>query len=254
MKHIVIIALLSALGGAANAATSGGDPAEAKEILAKADEYRNFRGKSFSFDLTLISHEAGEADKSFKLRAEILNSHTSLVVYADPPSEQGKALLMDGKNLWFSTPSNSKPIRITPQQRLLGEASNGDVASTDFSGDYEPVVAGRETVDGQPAIRLKLTAKPDSLAAYSTLELWVREKDSAPVKADFYGPSGKLLKTAYYRKFEALPAADGKLQLTELEIVNALNSAKRTVMRYGHFNVGELPATHFTTSYLSKLR
>ena len=128
------------------------DTPSAVELLQKADEYRNFKGKSFAFDLKLTSIEPGEAEKTFLLKAEILNAHTSLIIYADPVSERGKALLMDKSNLWFHSPLSSKPIRITPQQRLLGEASNGDVASTDFSGDYDPTYLKHETVDGIPAM------------------------------------------------------------------------------------------------------
>jgi hypothetical protein len=109
-------------------------------------------------------------------------------------------------------------------------------------------------VDGAPAVKLELSAKPGSLAAYGKVLLWLRVADAAPVKADFFGPSGKLLKTAHYRKYENLPGLGGKRQLTELEIVNALNPAKRTVMRYAGFKVGELPDSMFTTAYLSKLR
>ena len=255
-RHLIAALLACSLSTAlhAEAPAAAPDNAEAQALLARADEFRNFRGKAFSFDLTLVSHEEGEASKSFKLNARILNPHTSLVVYADPPSEQGKALLMDGNNLWFSTPTNSKPLRITPQQRLLGEASNGDVASTDFSGDYSPAVVARESLDGVNAVKLELIARPNNLAAYGRVLLWVRASDSAPVKAEFFGPSGKLLKTAYYRKYETLAGLGGKRQLTELEIVNALNPGKRTVMQYAGFKLGELPETMFTTAYLTRLR
>jgi hypothetical protein len=261
-KHLITALLATSLSTALLAETPNTivtktvatSDSEAQALLTKADEFRNFRGKAFSFDLTLVSHEEGLASKSFKLDARILNPHTSLVVYADPPSERGKALLMDGNNLWFSTPTNSKPLRITPQQRLLGEASNGDVASTDFSGDYTPSVVARESLDGADTVKLELMAKAGSLAAYGKVMLWVRSNDAAPVKAEFIGPSGKLLKTAYYRKYETLASLGGKRQLTELEIVNALDPGKRTVMQYAGFKLGEMPESMFTTAYLSKLR
>jgi len=246
--------MLHAAPAANDSGPADGD-AEAQALLVKADEYRNFRGKAFSFDLTLINREEGEGERSFKLNARILDAHTSLVVYEQPSSEQGKALLMDGSNLWFSTPSNSKPIRITPQQRLLGEVSNGDVASTDFSGDYSATIAAREPVEGQPAVKLELLPRAGGMAAYGKLHLWVAAGSAQPIQADFYGPSGKLLKTAHYRKYEQLPARlGGKRQLVELEIVNAVNTGKRTVMRYADFKLGELTPAMFTTAYLAKLR
>jgi hypothetical protein len=228
---------------------------EAQALLVKADEYRNFRGKPFSLTLTLVNRDEGEDERTFRLQARIQDSHTSLVIYEQPSSEQGKALLMDGNNLWFSTPSNSKPIRITPQQRLMGEVSNGDVASTDFSGDYTASIAAREQAEGQAAVKLELLPRAGGSAAYGKLHLWVAQQGAAPLKADFFGPSGKLLKTAFYRRYEQLPASlGGKRQLVELEIVNALNPGKRTVMRYADFKLGGLNPSMFTTAYLAKLR
>lgn len=236
-------------------AASAMDKIDPQEILKKADEYRNFRGKSFAFDLTLQSIEPGETAKTFQMRAEILNSHTSLIVYTGPASERGKALLMEGTNLWFQSPTNSKPIRITPQQRLLGEASNGDVASTDFSGDYVPaILSAQEVVEGVLSYKLELTAKPDSLAAYKKIHFWVNEKNFAPIKADFFAASGKMLKTAYYKSFEKITAAANKPQLVELEIVNAVSAEKRTTMRYSNFSVTEFPASRFTPAYLQRVR
>lgn len=227
---------------------------EADDILAKADGYRNFKGRPFSFDLQLINKETGEADKSFALRVEVQNSHRSLVVYTEPAAERGKALLMDGNNLWFSSPGTSRPLRITPQQRLIGEASNGDVANTDFSGDYTPSLLGSEVIDDVPCQKLELIVKPGALAAYAKLVLWVKESDQQPVKAEFFGPSGKLLKTAYYRQYAPVAQAGGAPQLVELEIVNALNAGKRTVMKYANFSLGEIPDSHFNTAYLARLR
>jgi outer membrane lipoprotein-sorting protein len=252
-RHALLFAaavtLVTPLHAAAQAAA-----ADAKTTLERADEYRNFRGKTFSFDLTLVSRDAGEEDRTYKLRAEIFNRHTSLVTYAEPVAERGKALLMDGANLWFSAPSNSKPIRITPQQRLLGEASNGDVASTDYSGDYDAVILGQENVNGTPATKLELTARPNSLAAYGKLHLYVKTSDAQPLKADFFAPSGKLLKSAVYTKYETLPNLGGKRQLTEIEITNAVNPSKKTVMRFDNFKVEALPQSRFTTTHLSRIR
>jgi outer membrane lipoprotein-sorting protein len=245
----IIPALLCALLSVSALATQDAD-----DILAKADGYRNFKGKPFSFDLQLINKEEGETDKSFALRAEVQNSHRSLVVYAEPAADRGKALLMDANNLWFSSPGTSRPLRITPQQRLIGEASNGDVASTDLTGDYAPSLQGSETIDGVPCRKLELVAKPDTLAAYAKLTLWVKESNSQPVKADFFGPSGKLLKTAYYRRYASVPQAGGAQQLVELEIVNAINSGKRTVMKYANFALGDVPDSHFSPAYLARLR
>jgi len=211
------------------------DDKNAAELLRKADEYRNFQGQSFSFDLILISYQPSRKPNKFELRAEIKDSHTSLITYTSPVSEKGKALLMNGRNLWFYTPSSRKSLRITPQQRLLGEASNGDVASTDFSGDYDASFAGEETIDGIAYHLLDLTAKKDSMAVYHQLRLWISKVDHAPFKAHFFTLSGKHIKTANYKSYDYLDSKSDKPQLTEIEIVSIINKGRRTVMKYSNF-------------------
>ena len=226
---------------------------DATTVLEKVDAYRNFKGQSFAFDLTLISQSPNKDDSSFGMKALIHDSHTSLITYETPVKEKGKALLMNGRNLWFFTPKNRKPIKITPQQRLLGEASNGDVASTDFSKDYVPTILKEEDIEGQSYTVLELNASEDSLAAYKKLHLWVSSDSYKPFKAMFFAPSGKHLKTAFYEKYETLPYLNNKLQLTEIRIVNAVQEGKSTIMRYENFQITETQAADFKPGKIKQL-
>lgn len=224
----------------------------AETLLEKVDQYRNFRDTAFSFDLLLISEEKGKTAKEFVLHAKILDSHTSLVAYRQPVREQGKALLMNGHNLWFFSSMAKKPIRITPQQRLLGEASNGDVASTDFSGDYLPEYDRQaQAKDGE--IVLQLDAKEGALAAYAKIRLWVAKESAQPIKAEFYTESGKHLKTAFYTTFSPLEMFANKVQLTELEIHNALHEGNITRMRYSNFKLEDLQENQFRPDQVRRL-
>lgn len=246
-------ALLALLFAAALPATAPAAP-DAVALLERADGYRNFRGKPFAFDLGLTSIEPGESERSFRLRAEILDPHTSLVSYIGPATERGKALLWRDADRLAARRRVEPQIAAVHQQRLLGEASNGDVASTDFSGDYTPVWLASESVDGVACQKLELTAKPGTLATYQKLHLWLRSDDARPVKADFFAPSGKLLKTAYYRRYEPVAAAGGKPQLTEIEIVSAAGEDKRTLMRYENFSLAPLAPERFSLGNLGKSR
>ncbi len=242
---VLVLSLQSAIGLAAQV--------DAMQVLEKVDAYRNFKGQSFAFDLTLISQAPNKDDASFGMKALIHDSHTSLITYETPAKEKGKALLMNGRNLWFFTPKNRKPIKITPQQRLLGEASNGDVASTDFSKDYVPTILNNEAIDGNSYTVLELVAGEDSLAAYKKLHLWVSSDTYKPYKAMFFAPSGKHLKTAYYEKYETLPYLNNKLQLTEIRIVNAVQEGKSTIMRYENFQITETHASDFKPGKIKQL-
>jgi len=224
-------------------------PLGAVELLKKVDSYRNFKDQGFSFDLQLTSKSKRnnkEKVNEFVMHAKVLSSKVSLISYLEPRKEKGKAILMNGRNLWFITKTSRKPIRITPQQRLVGEASNGDVASTDFSGDYDPTIEKWETLEGTRYAVLRLTAKEDSIAAYKSVLLWVGvDNDYKPKQAEFYSGTGKHLKTAYYKRFEPLANFDNKMQMVEIEIVNALRTHKRTTMKYSNFKLEQLNLAQF---------
>lgn len=244
---LVLVTALFALSAKAQTADL-----TAEQLLEKVDQYRNFKDTAFSFDLELTSEEKSKTPKQFLLHAKVLNSHTSLVAYRQPVREQGKALLMNGRNLWFFSSMAQKPIRITPQQRLLGEASNGDVASTDFSGDYAPSFYENAVAEQNQKV-IQLNAKPESLAAYNRIHLWVDATSAQPVKAEFYTESGKHLKTAYYTGFLKLEAMGNKIQLSEIEIRNALREGDVTRMRYSNFQLEDLQENQFRPEQVRRL-
>ena len=47
---------------------------------------------------------------------------------------------MLGDDMWVYLPDTSRPVRITPLERLSGDASNGDVARTNYAVDYSPSI------------------------------------------------------------------------------------------------------------------
>jgi len=85
---------------------------------------------------------------------------------------------MVGRDLWVFLPDISKPLRISLQQRLLGDVSNGDLARANFVGDYMPSI---EEVR-QAFYVLLLKAKSEDVT-YGSIKLWVDKKSFRPLKA-----------------------------------------------------------------------
>ena len=70
--------------------------------------------------------------------------------FDQPARDAGKLMLKNGKDLWFYDPGTKSSVRISPQQRLMGEASNGDVITVSFARDYKATHDGEETIaDGE---------------------------------------------------------------------------------------------------------
>ncbi|HMF25838.1 MAG TPA: hypothetical protein VKG24_27430, partial [Pseudolabrys sp.] len=108
----------------------------AEEILAAADRVRN-PGKPFRVTLALNEYINGKArDRIGLVVYAKLDQQTrqfnDLVRYAEPRRDAGKMVLLKGTSLWFYDPASKASIRISPQQRLVGQASEGDVLSVNL--------------------------------------------------------------------------------------------------------------------------
>jgi len=216
---------------------------DAAAILAKVDSYRTPLD-SFSIDVELTAYTPHDKAETSKFRVYGKGSDRSVVEFIAPSSEKGKLLLMLRDAMWFYMPSASRPIRISPLQRLMGQASNGDVARTSFTVDY----VAKSVVEDGKAFVLDLAAK-DANIAYSRVQLWVDKTSYEPLRADFYVTSGKLIKRALYREFGQMA---GRRVVTAIEIDDLLRPGNRTVMKYANLARRENAERMFTKDALGK--
>jgi hypothetical protein len=146
--------------------------------------------------------------------------------------------------MWMTRPGLSKPIPISPRQRMSGQASNGDIAATNYAGDYEAELAGTENIDGEECHVLNLTAK-HKRATYDKIRYWVSVKRVVGIKAEFYSVSGKLLKTAHFEYGNTIEHEGKRIPfISRMTIRDALIDAE-TVMEFGTVKVKKIAASEF---------
>jgi len=257
MKNLAKALIVLALSGlATTAAHAALNP---QEILAASDLVRN-PDYPFGLTNTLIEYRNGKQTDNSTLaiysKADPNSGQfRSLIRFVAPVRDANKLILFSGKDLWFYDPSSKASIRMSPQQRLLGQASNGDVVTVNFAKDYQATSATEEDVqDGerkmQHCYKLSLNAKtPD--ATYHHIEMWIKTDDSHPVKARFYTESGKMLKSAYYRKYEKQLGVE---RPTETVIIDGLDPNWVTVMRFSNWAKREVPEAWLQRDYLPRFK
>lgn len=233
---------------------------DAQAVLAASDAIRN-PSRSFAVSVSLIEFRSGrQTDGSNTLRVFSKPDSSSgqfrnLVQFVAPQRDANKLMLKSGNDLWFYDPASQASVRLSPQQRLLGQASNGDVVTVNLARDYRAELTGDEdTTDGERNVRRchKLDLKATSSdVTYHRVEMWVETSSSRPVKARFFAESGQLLKTAYYRKFQ--PQL-GRERPTEVVIIDGLDTAWVTVMRYSDYAWREVPEAWFQRDYLPRFK
>jgi len=252
-RRAALLALLFA-GGLRPAAAL-----DAQALLAASDAVRN-PGRPFSVNVLLNEFQDGQRVGSSTLvtysrTLEKGGQFASLVQFVAPARDAGKLMLKNGNDLWFYDPNTKTSVRLAPQQRLLGQASNGDVLTVNLARDYKAELGGEETItDGErqerATYRLDLTASSED-ATYSRIELWVDQRDSRPVKGKFYADSGRLLKLAYYRRYQR---ELGTERPTELVIVDGLNPRSVTLMRLADYKSRQIPETWYERDALPRFQ
>jgi hypothetical protein len=232
---------------------------DAQGILAASDAIRN-PSRPFSMTVNLLEYRNARLSDENGLVVYSKSDTESgqfrtLVRFVAPQREVDKLMLKSGNDMWFYDPSSQASIRISPQQRLLGQASNGDVVTVNLAKDYKAtLLAEEEITDGERVKRrsykLGLNAASPNVT-YHRVEMWVDVATSRPIKALFYAESGHLLKTAYFRKFQ--PQL-GRERPTEVVIIDGLDPAWVTVLRYSDFAYRDIPEAWLQRDYLPRFK
>ena len=251
-KYFALVALM--LGHCAAFAV-----ADAQEILAASDAIRN-PSHPFSVTVTLTEFQSGKQIDTSTLssyaRAQDRGGQfATLIRFVLPARDTGKLMLKNGNDLWFYDPTTNASVRLSPQQRLLGQASNGDVVTVNMSKDYRATLLAEEEIqDGE---RRKRNAYKLGLAAtsadvtYTAIEMWIDAENNRPLKARFYAESGRLLKTAYYRRFQPQLGVE---RPTETVIIDGLNPQSVTILRFTDFAERAIPDTWLHRDYLPRFQ
>lgn len=230
---LVLGFLLACVAVYSHAATPTAPDAEA--ILKRSDTYRN-GWQSYVLHVKITSYESGKADEEKLYEVSQKGTEKTYVEFMSP-REKGQHLLMLGDDMWVYLPDTSRPVRITPLERLSGDASNGDVARTNYAADYSATYLRTEKVGTDECYVLSLAAKRKG-ATYQQILFWVRAVDDRPVKAEYHLTSGKLIKSATFDQYSTVA---GHLQLTRMTLYDEIRHNSHSVLEYSGIAPRELP-------------
>jgi hypothetical protein len=206
------------------------NPAQAAEdaaaLLRAADRWRLAdEGQQVETRVQVLGQD-GAVQKERLYTVFVQPGHRSLVLMRSP-AEAGQRVLMLGDDFWLLMPGSQRPLRITPLQKLLGEASTGDIATLSWSEDYTGTLAGEESCEGQPCWHLQLQAARAGVS-YRRVELWIGKARHEPLRAALYLQSDKLAKQARF----VLDQPQAPTAVAEMVLRDELNTHHETRVRY----------------------
>lgn len=217
--------------------------------LDKVDQVRA-PADNFTFEVEVTGPDQTQLEMTVRVRDRV----KTLVRYTRPAKHAGRALLFVERNMWVYIPGSRRPLRISPQQQVLGGVASADIARVVYSADYavekvEPLEAAASS-GGAARHRLHLAADGKG-AAYARIELEVEGEEARPLKSVFWSASGRKLKTAWFEDYQEVL---GRMRPTVLRVVDHLEGDAETLLRYRNHALVDTPAAWFQPSWLKRLR
>lgn len=212
-----------------------------RDILAKADEMRGaLTGAEWTLDVTEANGNAAQL--------QVIARNLDFVAdYQSPVENLGDTLVQRDLDMWFIKPGVSKPIPISPRQKLLGAASYGDIASMRLAVDYRVVRRTDETCNGKPCYRFLLEASTDK-ATYDRLTVVIDKETGAAVSADVASALGGVIKSVVMT-YQVLP--NGNRFVAQQTISQSSGS---TVLKYSGVSIKETSESSFVLTNIMARR
>jgi outer membrane lipoprotein-sorting protein len=218
----------------------------AQDILIKSDRSRSLSGDN-KIELRVENYKNEQLDSAEKMLVFNQGKNKSLVKLED---RKGQLVLTVDENMWIYFPRTRKPMRITAFQRLLGQASNGDIARLSYAEDYTATLLKEDTINDRPCYLLELTAKSKA-STYRKIHYWITKKNYLPLKADYFMISGKHFKTAYFEDYQKI---NGKTLIGAMRFFKVDQPGNVTIMHFESFTEKSLPDKYYSKNYLRNVK
>lgn len=216
--------------------------AGAKEDIYAMDAYRGYPEGQFAFDAKITAYKNGRATGPAQTASVYYRDEAAILVdFHGPKAFKGRRILTEGKNMWLSMPTSARTIRVSADDRLMGQASNGDILNIPLSR-YSYSYADPEVVKGKTYNRVVAKLKGGS-ALYSRVDFLLNPKDNKPFRSYHFGRSGKLVKIVEYRKFAK---SGGRSRVTQIALIDPVVTSNVTTMDFRKYRKAKLPAALFS--------
>ena len=251
LRYAVAAAILFAVGGTVCqvAAQGAASTVSAEEYIERLESNQTHATSIFSGSI-IISDRFGERKSTFLNYNQ--GSDESLLEFTSA-AELGQRVLRTADEIYLYYPDADEIIRL--QGAALRESLLGsDISYEDMTGnrgyldDYSVEIVGEETIDGNEAVIIELTALRTQIA-YPRQRIWIDKQRSVSLKSEQYAQSGRLLKVTTVLELES---SNGKLFPKHVVISDLLKRGSETAVLFEDIQLDvALPRNIFSISELA---
>jgi hypothetical protein len=177
-----------------------------------------------------------------------------VILFTKPKASAGQGYLRIDKNLWFYDPAVGKWERRTERERIGGTNSRrSDLDESRLAEEYEPEDNGDEKLGAYDAMVMTLRVKPNVDVPFPVVKLWVDKVTNNVLKRQEFALSGKLLRTAYYPKWQKAFSEHTRTDVwypQEARFYDEVEKANSTLLLIRKVELKPLDANLFTKAWL----
>jgi outer membrane lipoprotein-sorting protein len=216
------------------------------ELLAKYDSIMG--PQAFEAEAAMSSTREDGTTRTYVMKFIKKDQDKFRIWFSEPSAVKGQEMLRNGDNLWVYLPNLKRATRLANRDNFQGgDFNNADVLRVNYAADYTGKLIESDTPD---TWCIELKAK-NAETAYDSIKLWMRKSDFQPVKGQYYGTSGQMIRSATFtdhKEFEKGLVRPGRIVMQ-----NELVKARRSEMRTNRMTLKvDPPAQRFTQADLGK--
>ncbi len=221
------------------------DPTAA-DILAKYDSVMG--PATFESQAEMTATREDGTSRTYGMKFLKRDADKFRVWFSEPASVKGQEVLRLGDNAWVYLPNLKRATRIANRDSFQGgDFNNADVLRVNYTADYDAVLVPAAVPE---ALALELKAKTTE-TAYDKIRLTVRKSDLQPLKGEYFGTSGQLIRSATFSEHKEFDK--GFVRPARIEMQNEVVKARKTVMVTKSFKVNvDAPPQRFMQADLGK--
>ncbi len=242
-RRFLVAAVVAALAPVLPAAAAEPTP---EQILAKYDAVMGPR--TFEAHSSMTAHREDGSERTYVMRLLKSENDKFRVWFDEPAAVKGQEMLRSGENMWVYLPNLKRATRVANRDSFQGgDFNNADVLRVNYSADYTGKLAPTDVPD---TYLLDLKAKTTN-TAYDSIKLWVKKADFQPVKGQYFGSSGQMIRSAEFSDYRELDK--GYVRPAKVLMKNELVKARYSTMDLSELKLAvDAPPQRFTQADLGR--
>ncbi len=191
LRNLAQLSVVLMIPSLANAADS------ASQWIKRGED--NTLGKTLQAEVKMDIDRNG-SQRTLKFRLWTEGRDQAVVKILEPSKDRDSGNLRQQFNLWQYLANVDRVIKVPPslmlQSWMGSDFTNDDlVKSSSLFRDYTHKTIGRVKLGAEEAVQIECLPKPEAPIVWGKVIEFLRIKDAAPIRREFYSEKGELLKT-----------------------------------------------------------